>query len=253
MPQDTQNAVQPYTVREVQIAHHGRCVHARVYQPAAPRAPAVIFCHGFNGSGEDFSAEASLIAERGRCAVTFTFCGSGVHDKSSFPSTEMTLFTEREDLFAVMDYVRELPQCGDVVLFGGSQGGAVAVLAAAERKVKGLVLLFPALCIPDDWNARYPTDEGVPAALPLWGVTLGARYVFALRGLDLYAEMPAQNAPVLIFHGDRDEVVPLAYSERAAARYPACELTVLHGQGHGFPQEVMRQVMRRVLPFLDQL
>ena len=40
--------------------------------------------------------------------------------------------------------------------------------------------------------------------------------------------------PVLIMHGDRDEVVPLSYSESAAEEYEEEKLEVFAGEIHGF-------------------
>ena len=43
-----------------------------------------------------------------------------------------------------------------IVLIGESQGGLVSALAAAERKrqISSLILIYPALCIPDNINDR---------------------------------------------------------------------------------------------------
>ena len=51
-----------------------------------------------------------------------------------------------------------------IVLIGESQGGLVSALAASELKkqVSNLVLIFPAFCIPDNWNERYPRVEDIP-------------------------------------------------------------------------------------------
>lgn len=35
--------------------------------------------------------------------------------------------------------------------------------------VRGLILLFPAMCIADDWNERFPNKEDIPEIQELWG------------------------------------------------------------------------------------
>lgn len=238
-------------VEEVQITHHERTVDAAFYRPDTARFPVVVFSHGYNGYKDDFKGTAEYLMENGIGAVTFTFCGSGVRDKSGFPTTDMTLFTEKEDLLAVIDYAKSLEWFdGNLFLLGGSQGGMVSAMVAEDCAPKGMVLLFPGFSIPDDWNSRYPDDATVPETIPWWGVDLGRNFVLTLRNLDIYANMPAVTAPVLLMHGTRDEIVPLQYSERAAQTYPNAELVIYTGEGHGFTPGTMRKVNERLVDFV---
>lgn len=45
------------------------------------------------------------------------------------------------------------------------------------------------------------------------------------------------RCPVLLIHGDRDRLVPLAHAEQAARRIPQAQLVVLRGCGHWPPWE----------------
>lgn len=239
----------------VKIPCGNRTMDADVYRPQAERFPAAVFCHGFGGGREDFAEAAAFLAQNGVGAVTFTFCGSGARDKSGFPTAEMTLFTEREELFAVMDRVKTLAGFdGRLFLVGGSMGGMVAAMAAESRPedISGLALLYPAFCIPDDWNARFPGGAGLPETIEQWGVTLGKKFALALRGLDIYANMPRVSLPVLLFHGTEDAVVPPSYSARAAETYPHAGLVTYAGEGHGFSQPTMRDVEERLLAFIGK-
>lgn len=237
----------------VKIPCGNRTMDADVYRPQAERFPAAVFCHGFGGGREDFAETAAFLAANGVGAVALTFCGSGARDKSGFPTTEMTLFTEREELLAAADYAKTLGGFdGRLFLVGGSQGGMVSAMAAESRpkEFSGMALLFPAFCIPDDWNARFPAGTEPPETFSLWGVTLGKKYVLALRGLDMYANMPRVSLPVLLFHGTEDAVVPPSYSARAAETYPRARLVTYAGEGHGFSQPTMRDVEERLLVFI---
>lgn len=240
-------------VEEIEIAHHGRTVYAELFKPDVSRFPIVIFSHGYNGYRDDFKESAEYLMENGIGSITFTFCGSGERDESGFATTDMTLFTEQEDLFAVMDYVKNLKWFdGNLFLFGGSQGGMVSAMAARERAddIRGMILLFPAFCISDDWNARYPNDRAVPETIPWWGVTLGRNFVLSLRGLNIYDNMNEFDKPVLLMHGTKDDIVPMSYSERAAETYPRAELVRYMGEGHGFFPETMRSVEKKALEFI---
>lgn len=237
----------------VKIPCGGRAADADVYLPAAEKYPVAVLSHGFGGGREDFAETAAFFAANGVGAVALTFCGSGARDKSGFPTTEMTLFTEREELLAAADYAKTLGGFdGRLFLVGGSQGGMVSAMAAESRPedISGLALLYPAFCIPDDWNARFPDGAGLPETIEQWGVTLGKKFALALRGLDIYANMPRVSLPVLLFHGTEDAVVPPSYSARAAETYPHAGLVTYAGEGHGFSQPTMRDAEERLLVFI---
>ena len=244
----------------IQVEHHERTVNGDVFIPEEESFPLVIFSHGYNGCKDDFRDSANYLMDNGIASITFTFCGSGGRDTSGFGTTNMTLFTEKEDLSAVIDYAKQIKGFnGSLYLFGGSQGGMVSAMAAEEREadIKGMVLLFPAFCIPDNWNNtnypvdRYPTPESIPESFDFWGVELGRDFVLTLRDLDIYANMADFQKPVLILHGTNDAIVPISYSQRAAETYPNAELVTYKGEGHGFTSGTMRDVEERLLEFIN--
>ena len=244
----------------IKVEHHGRTVHGDVFIPEEESFPLVIFSHGYNGYKDDFRESADYLMDEGIAARTLTFCGSGGRDPSGFGTTNMTLFTEEEDLSALMDYAMQIEGFnGSLYLLGGSQGGIVSAMAAEKRQddIKGMVLLFPAFSIPDNWNNtnypvdRYPTPESIPESFDFWGVELGRGFVLALRDLDIYANMADFQKPVLILHGTNDNIVPISYSQRAAKTYPNAELVTYNGEGHGFTPATMRDVEERLLEFIN--
>ena len=245
------------TITHMLIPHHGRSVHAVLYLPesAAP-VPAVLMSHGYNGCKTDFDHGARRLAENGVAALCYTFCGGSTRDESGFPSTSMTLLTEQEDALALLDYLRSHPAINaeKVFLFGGSMGGIVSVLASQARPedVAGLGLLFPALCIPENWTERYATDEEIPQSIEFWGLTLGKGFVTSLRGMDVFAKMPEYSKPVIIFQGAKDPIATLGHSERAASLYPDAELVVYPEEAHGFRPEADADVFRRLLAFVQK-
>jgi pimeloyl-ACP methyl ester carboxylesterase len=65
------------------------------------------------------------------------------------------------------------------------------------------------------------------------------------------AEWPDGPAlPVLVLHGDADEVVPLAHGEHHRDSVPGAVLEVLEGVGHAFPLSMRRATSARVLRHL---
>ena len=247
-------------ITAIQVEHHERTVYGDAYIPETENFPLVIFSHGYNGYKDDFKESAEYLMDNGVASITFTFCGSGGRDPSGFGTTNMTLFTEKEDLSALIDYAKQIKGFnGSLYLFGGSQGGMVSAMTAEERAadIRGMVLIFPAFCIPDNWNdtnypaSRYPTFESIPESIDFWGVKLGRNFVFTLRDLDIYANMADFQHPVLIMHGTNDAIVPISYSERAAETYPNAELVTYNGEGHGFTPATMRDVETKLLAFIN--
>ena len=87
----------------------------------------------------------------------------------------------------------------EILLFGHSLGGAVAIDCALDRKVAGLVAQSTFTHIRDAARAVFPT-------LP---IHLAARRQF--RSIDKVAEL---EIPKLFIHGESDETVPLELGKR---------------------------------------
>lgn len=245
-----------FTQTEIHIPHHNREIYGIFFTPNECKAfPVVIFSHGFNGTTDSYLERCRHLASHGIGALTFDFCGGSVHSKSSLATSEMTLFTEEEDLYAVIDFIQSQKNVNqnNIFLFGESQGGLITALAADTRKdeIQGVLLLYPAFCIPDNWNAKFPKEEDIPEKEDLWGVTLGKAFFTTLRGYDVFKHIGKFEKNVIIFHGDKDDIVPLQYGEKAHSLYPHAEIKVFHGEGHGFSEPANKQVMQMTLDFVQ--
>ncbi len=104
----------------------------------------------------------------------------------------------------------------------------------------------------------YLVDRWLTGPLREGAMTLAQAREAMLRRSPLYFAQHAQ-CPLLLIHGEQDEVVPVAQSEKwAAALQQAgkkCELVTYPGQGHGFdrwPSRASREAWRRVMAFLDE-
>lgn len=216
--------------------------------------PAAILCHGFNGSAKDFTDIAIFLAKHGIAAYAFDFCKGSTRSRSSMDKN-MTVRTEKEDLFAVRRFLssQESVDENNIFAFGGSHGGLITALCAAEKPAlfRGICLMFPALCVPDDWNARFPDGEEVPDTVDLWGYPLSGEYIRAVKKEKPFEVIGNYSRPVLIFHGDEDKIVPLSYSERANGIYPDSRLVLLSGEKHGFSEEGNRLVAEELTRFIQ--
>lgn len=229
-----------------------KSIFGRIWYPLVPgKRPAVILSHGYNGCHADFERECRFFAQNGVIAYSFDFCGGSVRSRSSGRSTDMTLFTEKADLLAVIDAISKLDPVDPNALFllGGSQGGLVTALAAEERsdRLRGMILYFPAFNIPEDWRHRFSSVDAIPEEYPFWGLTLGRNFFISMRDLVPFEHIGRFRSPVLIFHGDQDPIVSMQVAQRAEQEYSQSKLIVLPGEGHGFSPAAVEQVMETAL------
>lgn len=247
---------QGISIEELSIPNGENSIYGRIYTPAGEgKYPVVILSHGYNGTNNDFTSECRYFAQNGYIACAYDFCGGSVNSKSSGKSTDMTISTEKSDLKAVFEYLESMENVdtSNMFLLGGSQGGFVTSLVTEEigEKVKGMILYFPALCIPDNWRHTYPKVENIPETTELWGLTLGKKFFEEIHDFYTFDNIGTYEKDVLIFHGDRDDIVPLSYSQQAQKKYPHAELITMKGEGHGFSPAGAKTVKEKVLEFLQ--
>lgn len=255
--EEDMNKTYEVTIEELIITEGEKEIYGKIYCPKEEGTyPAVILSHGYNGCHTDFTGECKYFASHGYVAYTFDFSGGSTRSKSKGASTDMTIFTEKEDLMAVFRYIKGLDTVDKdrIFLFGGSQGGLVSALAAEEfaEEVKGMVLYFPAFNIPDDWRKNYATEESIPETLDFWGLKLGKVFFTSMREFYTFEHVGSFEKDILIIHGDKDTIAPLRYSKKAKEHYKSVELVVLEGEGHGFTPQANQTAMELALEFMNE-
>lgn len=222
------------------------------------RQNAVILSHGFLSNERSCFTYAKLLAGMGFLAVTYDFCGGGIICKSDGRKQDMTVFTEKADLLAVIKSVREQYDAADIFLLGCSQGGFVSGLTAAElgaENISGLLLFYPAICIPDDARSGkmmfYKFDpNNIPDLLGRFPMKLGGNYARCVIGLDPYEEMKGYEGPVFLIHGTADPIVNIRYSQKLKDIYPNCKYVEIEGGGHGFKKQYDQQACEALKQFM---
>ncbi len=242
------------TEREYTVEYDGITLYGTLYRPQPKgKYPLVILSHGFNGHYSDFPKECQRFAERGYVVYTFDYCGAQQNGKSTGrDASSYTPYTMKEDLIAVINKLKNYSRVDptQIFLFGGSQGGFITALTAADREIADMVsaiaLYFPALNIPDDWRGKPEQDTA------LMGYTIGAEYIKSVQDLDPYEVIGGFEKDVCIVWGDQDPIVHREYIDRAKEVYgEKCELTVIEGAGHGFGGEALNTAVETVLAFLE--
>ncbi|MDD6526357.1 MAG: alpha/beta fold hydrolase, partial [Oscillospiraceae bacterium] len=209
--------------------------------------PIAVISHGFMANQMFSQIHAQNLAKMGYAAFCFDFCGGTLVGSSDGDSTDMSVLTETEDLKAVIEFAKEQSYTDEngLVLLGCSQGGFVSAIVAAEMKedVDALILLYPALCIPDDARsgemmfAKFD-PQNVPETFWCGPMKLGRRYVTDVIEMDPYEIINQYTGKVLIIHGNQDKIVDISYAQRAVEAYTQAgaevELKVIDKGGHMF-------------------
>lgn len=235
-----------------QASDDGRNIVGVSFLPAQfeGKLPTVVFCHGYASSYMSGQSHGIYLAEHGWAALMFDFCGGSTMSKSDGDFEMMTVDSEMADLAEILAYVRskDYVDSDKIVLIGESQGGFVSTwyTAAHPEEIRALVLLWPAFCIPE--NAALFETTGVDM---LGGESEAHRASAAVYYGSETETQQSISLPVLIFHGDADEIVDVKWSREASEAFPNCEYHELAGAGHGnlsaeqksFLQETMLQFL----------
>ncbi|MGH3589316.1 MAG: alpha/beta hydrolase family protein, partial [Pseudonocardia sp.] len=147
---------------------------ATVYRPAATPAPAMLVAHGFGGSKDSVSAEATALARRGFVVLAWTARGFGASTGQiglNSPDHEVADARMLVDWLARRpDVIRDGPGDPRVGVTGASYGGALALLlAGTDRRVDALA---PQITWNDLAQALFPnaaSRQPIPAATPAAG------------------------------------------------------------------------------------
>ncbi|MGH2752612.1 MAG: alpha/beta hydrolase [Actinomycetota bacterium] len=175
----------------------------------------LLWLHGNAGNlGDRVGILELLHDELGASIFMFDYRGYG---RSEGKPSEQGLYA---DARAALEALRSHggAESHDVVLYGQSLGAAVAVELASARPTRAVVLEAPFTSVPDMARHHY-------GFLPVASLLRSS--------FDTEARISDIDAPLLVMHGDRDDIVPLNMGERvfAAAREPK-EFNVLEGAGH---------------------
>lgn len=193
---------------------------------------AAVIAHGYMMNRSELVPQAVWLARRG---VACLLLDLRAHGRSGGRMCGFG-YLERADVDAGIALVRERLPDAKVVLMGSSMGAAASAFAAAEsaRPIDGLVL-----------DSAYST---LLSGMLGWWRFLGGRVLAALlaptvllaapllrvrpRKVDVAAALATLDVPVLLLHGDADDLALPSEARRNAAASRDAELVWLEGCGH---------------------
>ena len=176
--------------------------------------PTIVLLHGNAGDASHRIGVAEQAARHGYGIVLAAYRGFGGNPGTP---TEQGLYA---DARATLDAaVGDARAAGPFVLWGESLGTGVATKMANERRVRGVILQSPYVSVADR-----------AAEMFFW---LPARRLVTDR-FDSAARIATIEAPLLVVHGARDTIIPIAHGRAlfAAARHPKT-FVELPDRGHG--------------------
>jgi len=245
-----------YETRNYHIHYGNKTIYGIFFLPKEKKKfPTVIISHGFGGTYQDNLNYALDFIDQGIASYSFDFCGGSLNSKSSHQTTEMSVLTQVQDLLEVIKAIKTMPFVNkkQLFLFGESQGGLVSALVASLLKddIKGLMLLYPALNIPDNARNEYNHISAIPQQFGLWGTPLGKCYYEDIYKLNVFKSIGHYLGPVIIFHGSHDELVPVEYSKKAKQIYHNADLKIIDYVGHGFYGPISKKVAQLMIQFIS--
>ena len=237
---------EPFTVKEVHCTNHQhQDIFGKLYLPqeGGAKKPLAILAHGYNSSFRETEAYAQTLAMNGIAAYIFDFCGGSVNSRSEGKTTEMSVFTEAEDVAAIVETVRswDFVDVNRIALLGCSQGGLVAAIASSQmpEAFKAVVLVYPALMIAEHAVNVHPKEAITSeTGVEVMGMPLSHVYYDKLVGYKVFDEMKKYQGDVMIVYGDKDPIAAGDYMERARQTYRSCEVNVVPDGAHGFPASI---------------
>ncbi|MBN1102498.1 MAG: alpha/beta hydrolase [Deltaproteobacteria bacterium] len=184
------------------------------YFASRQEGPVILFCHGNAGNISHRLDNVSRLLGKGLRVFIFDYRGYG---KSEGRPSEKGIYA---DGLAAYDYLlhREGISADEIVPFGRSLGGAVAVEVALGRRVKALVL-------ESAFTSMRDMAKTMPLFLPI--------SPFVPDHYNNLEKVSRVKVPLLVIHGDADELIPFSMGERlyAAAGAPKFFYPI-RGAGH---------------------
>lgn len=248
-----------YRIEDRDIQDGVRKLNGQIYIPNSKnKVPLVIFAHGFNGSYRQGRVYAELLASRGYAVYTFDFVHGGPKSQSSSNAKELTVTSQVEDLKSVLKVSQEWTEIepDQTSLLGISQGGLVASLVASQepKSVQSLLLMYPAFVISELPHQVYDSLDQIPEESKIFDqfeMEISPNYLLDVWPIHIYTELAKYPGPVLILHGNQDEIVPFSYSEKARPYLQNGQVQIIDGAGHDFSGDYFPTVTYPILKFLQ--
>lgn len=204
----------------------GTRLHAWYISVGRP-APAVVVLHGWGGNAGMMLPLAPHLHSAGFHGLFIDARNHGYSEHDDFVS--MPRFAE--DLEAGVAWLQERPEVTSIGAIGHSVGAGAAILSGSRSDDLDAVVAVSSFAHPGEMmRAQLTKIPRSVLGLTLRAVesTIGYRFEsFAPRN-----RIGEVRCPVMLVHGDTDQVVPIADAFDLASHRPDAEILVVPGGGH---------------------
>ena len=185
-------------------------------------APLIVVCHGVGTNREDLRGVSRFLCRAGFNVLAFDFRahGESTGSKTTFGFHE-ALDVQAAVQYGVSHYEQQFEGVG---VYAISMGSAAAIIAARNLpQVKAFVLDSPFARLGDLVDQQFSHWPLLPRRL---FATLARFYGSLFTGIKATEISPEAYAsdlgmrPVLVFHGDRDTLIPIAQGRQLFERIP---------------------------------
>jgi fermentation-respiration switch protein FrsA (DUF1100 family) len=205
------------------------------YLPSPGSGKALLVFHGNAENIGHGLGQAIFYSRLGVNVLAVDYRGYG---RSEGSPNETGVYRDADAAYDYLVQVRHV-RPKNIIVFGHSLGGAVAIDLASRRECGGLIVQSSFTSVRDMARRTF--------RIPLFEYIPKSRF-------DSLAKIRQVQAPILIVHGTRDAIVPFSMGQRlfTAAREPKFFFPV-EGAGHNDVMEIGGdQLLQRFQSFLDR-
>lgn len=226
------------------------------YDESNPKAPLVIFAHGFKGFKDwgSHNLVAQYFAENGFRFLKFNFSHNGTTPDKPIDFADLIAFSENnfsielEDLNAVIDFAcsgSAIPAAKSVNLIGHSMGGGISIVKTAEdKRISRLVTMASISNFHNLWPKEAEAQWKIQGIMYIHNARTGQQMPLKSSLLDdleahpgrlnILEKAAAIQHPWLIIHGEDDTSVPASHARELKAAQPGAGLLIIPKTDHVF-------------------
>lgn len=217
-----------------------QCSHYMpIVSPDGKPLPCVIYCHGNSGCRADASEAAIILLPSNITVFTLDFSGSGISG-GEYVSLG---WNEKDDLKAVVDYLRADGNVSLIGLWGRSMGAVTSLMYGAEDpSIAGVVLDSPfsdlvdlMMELVDTYKFRLPKFT-VKFAIQYMRKTIQKKAKFDIMDLNTIKVAKSCFVPVLFGHAIDDDFIRPHHSDRIFEAYMGDKNIIKFEGDHNSPR-----------------
>ena len=223
--------------------------------------PTLIMLHGggwISGDKSTFHSEAEFFVEQGLACACVSY---RLAPLNPFPAA-------CDDVLNAVKFLRSYASDfnldpNSLISFGNSAGGHLSCIAGLQRSfsdgsraenVNAVVTICPIT------DVRNPDQTHFPISMSFLEQFMGSTYSASPSSYEAASPVThiSESAPpFLIFHGDKDDIVPVEQSKSLYMHLcqvgVAAELQILPGEGHSFTLQSWLKIRNQTVDFVNTL